>query len=357
MLHGNGSVLHKSPARFLAGSTTSTEPQLRAGWGKSGMSRNRFFQDRKTVSLKNYSVPEGSYAGVAWLLPQKAAALASHRNASLSLGLEGLCVGGVTATGLSTLTVTPAATARPLDDSVQIKTASASISLQAEATAYPLIAWVQAGAGSTGLSIGASATALPSDDSPQVGSGAASMAFSASAIGDLIARCVGTAPFSLNTNAPLLTSAVQASGTAAITLTTSALLGAKANSSGSAAMLLSGSAQALPLDDSPPARTASASMGFSMAATILPLNSESPLRSGVASFAISGALTPYAIGQMVGSTLATDVLTTDTIATAVWQSLAASFTASGTMGQKLNNAASGGVDYGDLASAVWNHTQ
>ena len=98
-------------------------------------------------------------------------------------------------------------------------------------------------------------------------------------------------------------------------------------------------------------------MMFSMAATILPTIDTPPARTAVASFAITGALTPYAVGSMVGSTLNTQALTTDTIAAAVWRSLAASFADAGTMGQKLNNAASGGVDYGDLAAAVWNHTQ
>lgn len=48
-------------------------------------------------------------------------------------------------------------------------------------------------------------------------------------------------------------------------------------------------------------------------------------------------------------------LTTSNVGQAVWSALAASNNTSGTMGQKLNSAASGGVDYGSLATAVWEH--
>lgn len=321
----------------------------------TGRMRNQFSGEGITDDMA--SVPNGARHPAAWTMARSNGGMASRNVAGLTLAPSGLIVGGVTATSLSTLTITPSATALPLDDSVQINTASASISFQTDATAYPLIAWVQTGVGDTSFSIGASATALPMDDSVQVGEAAASMSFSASATGALVAMCVGEASFSFTFNSPLLTSAVAASGGASLTLTTSALLGAQASGSGAATVSISGGAQAFPLDDTPPARTASASLALSMSASILPLDSASPLRSGVASFALSGVLTPYAIGQMVGSTLTTEVLTTDTIATAVWQSLAASFTTSGTMGQKLNNAASGGVDYSDLASAVWNYTQ
>ena len=84
MLIGNGSVLHKIPVRFVGGSTTSVEPQLRAAFGKPGMLRNRFYQDGRTTSLKQYSIPEGTYApvgtqiaGTAWMLPQTGGAMQS----------------------------------------------------------------------------------------------------------------------------------------------------------------------------------------------------------------------------------------------------------------------------------------
>jgi hypothetical protein len=46
-------------------------------------------------------------------------------------------------------------------------------------------------------------------------------------------------------------------------------------------------------------------------------------------------------------------LTPEGIRDSVWQALATQYNAAGTMGQKLNNAASGGVDYAALGEAVW----
>jgi hypothetical protein len=77
MLLGNGSVLQKLPLRFLGGSTTSVEVQLRTNFNKPGMNRNRFFQDGSNTALDFYSIPEGTYAGVAWVLPQGTASMCS----------------------------------------------------------------------------------------------------------------------------------------------------------------------------------------------------------------------------------------------------------------------------------------
>lgn len=48
-------------------------------------------------------------------------------------------------------------------------------------------------------------------------------------------------------------------------------------------------------------------------------------------------------------------LTTANVAQAVWSAVAAANNDSGTMGAKLNSAASGGVDLNALADAVWDH--
>lgn len=64
---------------------------------------------------------------------------------------------------------------------------------------------------------------------------------------------------------------------------------------------------------------------------------------------------PYALGYMKASTLDSTVLTAKAISTEVWAALAANNNTAGTMGQKLNSAASGGVDYAALAAAVASH--
>ncbi len=246
--------------------------------------RNQFSGERITDDLA--SVPNGARHPAAWVMARANGGMASRNAAVLAFAPAGAAVGGVTSSGEATLTLTPAASAWPLDDSVQIRTASASITFTVADAAGQLISG---------------------------GSGSASMAFS--------------------TNTPLLTASLAAVGSTSFALSASGALGAEASGEGAA------------------------SMAFSMAATILPTVDTPPARTATASLAVTGTLTPYAIGHMGGSTLNTQVLTTDTIAAAVWQALAASFADAGTMGQKLNNAASGGVDYADLANAVWSHTQ
>lgn len=250
----------------------------------TGRMRNQFSGEGITDDLA--SVPNGARHPVAWVMARTNGGMASRNVAGLTLAPIGAIVGGVTSDATADFTFTPAATAWPLDDSVQ------------------------------------------------VGAGSASITFTvADAAGQLISSGVGSASMTFSTNTPLMTASLEGVGSASFVLSADATIGAEASASGSADIV------------------------FAMAATILPANDASPARTAGASFAITGNLVPYAIGSMVGSTLNTQALTTDTIAAAVWQSLAASFADAGTMGQKLNNAASGGVDYGDLAAAVWNHTQ
>lgn len=57
-------------------------------------------------------------------------------------------------------------------------------------------------------------------------------------------------------------------------------------------------------------------------------------------------------GELGASITAYGALTPEGIRDAIWGAAAASYNVSGTMGQKLNSAASGGVDYNALAEAV-----
>ena len=66
-------------------------------------------------------------------------------------------------------------------------------------------------------------------------------------------------------------------------------------------------------------------------------------------------LVPYATGQLSADITGESVLSPQNLAAAVWQALAAQYNDSGTMGNKLNLAASGGVDYNTLAQAVWTY--
>jgi len=58
-------------------------------------------------------------------------------------------------------------------------------------------------------------------------------------------------------------------------------------------------------------------------------------------------------GELGASITAYGALTPEGIRDAIWGAAASSYNVSGTMGAKLNSAASGGVDYNALAEAVW----
>lgn len=64
------------------------------------------------------------------------------------------------------------------------------------------------------------------------------------------------------------------------------------------------------------------------------------------------SLTPYAIGQLAADITGQSVLSPQSLAAAVWNALAAQYNDSGTMGNKMNSAASGNIDYATLAAAV-----
>lgn len=75
--------------------------------------------------------------------------------------------------------------------------------------------------------------------------------------------------------------------------------------------------------------------------------------SGSASMALaaSGTLTGY--GALSGSITPYTELSPQSLASAVWSAVATQFNEAGSMGNKLNSAASGGVDYAALGAAVW----
>lgn len=150
---------------------------------------------------------------------------------------------------------------------------------------------------STILEVGATANGLMG----LPGIGSASFAIIVpDAAGGLIASGEGSVTFSITTNTPLLTASLNGIGSATFALTTNTpVLGAEASGIGSTSFTLTASGTIWPIDDTPPARTASAT------------------------FAINGSLTPYAVGHMIGSALPGDggiTVTVDVaaIADAVW---------------------------------------
>ena len=136
--------------------------------------------------------------------------------------------------------------------------------------------------------------------------GSAELTFTvADANGQLISSGNGMATLSLTTNTPLLTASINGAGSASIEITVNTpTLGALADGTGEASLTVSATNSArLPADDS------------------------SPLRTGSSTLTITGTLTPYAIGQMAGTTEEAG-LTPNGIAMAVWSRIIeAGFTA------------------------------
>lgn len=171
----------------------------------------------------------------------------------------------------------------------------------------PPYAWVMAREGGSVSSfrrtnVQVTGTALGEMGFPR--SGSTTVTVNATAAGGLIIGATGTATISVDGTAAIVAS-LNATGTATITLNASAALGAIASLTGSATMTVDGH---------------SSIMG---------------------------------LGYMTGTTIETGELTPAGIANAVWSALAASNNVAGTMGNKLNSAASGGVDYTALGVAVW----
>lgn len=79
MLLGNYSVLHKSPGRYLSGSTVSDAP---GNFGKSGPSRNRFYGCEDNGFRERCSVPDGYRPPYCWIIAQKDGGLGSFQQIS-----------------------------------------------------------------------------------------------------------------------------------------------------------------------------------------------------------------------------------------------------------------------------------
>jgi len=175
---------------------------------------------------------------------------------------------------------------------------------------------------------------LPLDTASPLRTGVATIGISASADGGLKMSGQGSASLSISAIGEC-TGILSGGGSVSISISVApAAIGAIADIQGEATVsIVATNSQVLPTDDSPPART------------------------GLAMIVFSGSLAPYAIGHMVGSALPYTELSPQSLANAVWQAQATENNVSGTMGNKLNTASSGGVDLEALAEAVWSYEE
>lgn len=218
MLLGNCTVLNKSPMRKFAGTTESAE---RSNFSTSGALRNRQLVDRSTTAGALYALPQGGYAGLAWMLPQKSGNLAGRAFAKVSQA--GTAVGGITTDGAASMSFAVA-----------------------DAQAYPL------------------------DDTSPLRTGSTSMSFTvADAFGKLIASGSGAAIMAFTVADALLVASINGTGSSGFTVGATATLGATADITGSVGFTINvANAQAYPLNDASPLRTGTAS--FAISGTLVP---------------------------------------------------------------------------------------
>ena len=95
-LHGNRSVLHKSPVRFLNGGAAI----LRSNFGKHGMVRNSY-----QVFAATAAIPYGYYGGRgAWVQPKKGGAVSGVNAIALTIGASGAGSMGNNTSGTAAIT-------------------------------------------------------------------------------------------------------------------------------------------------------------------------------------------------------------------------------------------------------------
>ena len=95
-LHGNRSVLHKSPVRFLNGGAAI----MRSNFGKHGMVRNSY-----QVFAATAAIPYGYYGGRgAWVQPKKGGAVSGVNAIALTIGASGAGSMGKNTSGTASIT-------------------------------------------------------------------------------------------------------------------------------------------------------------------------------------------------------------------------------------------------------------
>lgn len=156
-LHGNRSVLNKSPGRFINGGVAI----MRSSFNKHGMQRNAFEQFSPKAAT-----PYGHLSPSAWVLPKTAGGMSSFNAAQLALAASGAAVGGITTTGESSLTI---AFNTPDAQLISSGEGSASVTIS---TNNPLLTASIGGTGSTTITISTNVPILGAEASLQ---GAASI--------------------------------------------------------------------------------------------------------------------------------------------------------------------------------------
>jgi len=313
-LIGNYSVYDKLPLKYCTGPGAAASGQFgaRGNYSQSGRVRSRMMQDQATTALTFYALPNGSYPTLSFFIPQKAGQIGSSNQIFGSGASTGNLAGGKNAvasiSGAGSLSATIAGLAA-LNAAL-----TGAGSLSGTIVALGALLSSLSGAGSLSASILA-AGPITADLS---GSGSATLTLVGAA--NLVASLSGAGTIS-NANLTLLARILA-------DLIGSGLVTAVPNAQGSLAAAIAGAGNT----------SATVTANGALLANV----------NGVGTL----SLTPYAVGDMGANITGQSDLSPQSLAAAVWSALAAQYNVNGTMGQKLNSAAAGGIDYATLAAAV-----
>ena len=147
-LHGNRSVLHKSPGRFLNGDASAGGgiATMRSNFGKHGMVRNSY-----QVFAATAAIPYGYYGGRgAWVQPKKGGAVSGVNAIALTLGATGAGSMGKNTSGTASITFDLSG----VGGLISSASGTASISLSASGNIFA----AKFTSGSAGITLGASGT-------------------------------------------------------------------------------------------------------------------------------------------------------------------------------------------------------
>ena len=361
-LLGNYSVLNKTPMRKFGGTTESAE---RSNFSTSGSVRNVQLQDRATAALPLYGKPGGYYPNYAWQIPQIAGALGSNGAivGSGDASTSNLASGQYVAASLSGSGAITSAIVTALGNMASSLTgsgvifaatasgiAAASVSMTGDVTTSQMVALGNLIAAMTGLgsvsALGsmagdlsatlsglASSTALVSGTVPA----AASLSGSSSLSGQMQSAALMSA--ALSGSGIMATAQSNAAILAAATLSGSSVVAAGGSMAGGLVATLTGSGGSsdVVMGVWPMVGALTGSSSLSASLTALGWQVANLSGSGVISNALPNA--PASIGVTIKSF---GDLSPEGLASAVWSALASNFTATGSMGQKMNGAGSAG---------------
>ena len=313
-LIGNYSVYDKLPLKYCTGqgSLTAGGFGARGNYSESGRVRNRMMQDQTSAALKLYALPNGAYPSLSWFIAQTSGQIGSSNQ--------------IYGSGISTN------------------------NLAGGLSAAALVV------GNSGLTSVIAGTA--SLNSGITGSGQLSCAMSA--IGALLASLNATGGLS---GTPLAAAAITASlnGTGTVTPTLVGAANLLASLSGAGTISNANLTLLARILADLVGSGALASLAFAqgnLAATLPGSGSSSAtiLAQGILTSDVTGTSAIHgdsrATGFMSSSITGQSELSPQNLAAAVWSALAAQYNAAGTMGNKLNAASAGGIDYATLAAAI-----